>query len=194
MKKNLNKLSELLNSPLRRLGAVTSIFVLIWFVSILIMQNQMNKNKLSLDKNRVEIDQISKLLGSAATISIGKEEFVHQLDLLNSKLPVKEDAALNALSELAKSIRLNVLTIKAQEKHAYVNSSGQKVVIDGKECQELGVSIILEGNYLNFFQFIYKIPGSIPALIKIENIKIQRNPQKPTALTISVDFKLYMLV
>ena len=194
MNKNLNKISAWLKNPLYRLGVIAFLFLFIWMIIIILGKNQIRMGKLKFKELNSNISQIQNMIGASQSVEKGRELLKNKLNLLNSKFPSKEDAALQALSELAKFFDLNISSIKFNSKETYLTKGGQSKIIDGKECKLLNVFIILEGSYQDFFQLIYKMPGSLPVLIKIEHFTMHKSALHPKWLDITLELKLYLLV
>lgn len=194
MNKNLNKILEWLKNPLYRFELMVALFIFIWVISMMVGKNQIHIKQSKLKELNGNISQIQNMIGSSKSVETGRELLKNKLSLLNSRLPSKEDTALQALSELAKSFDLNISSIKFNSKEAYLSKSSQPKIIDGKECKLLNVSINLEGSYQNFFQFICKMPGALPVLIKIEHFTMHKSSTQPKWLDISLQLRLYLLV
>lgn len=194
MNTNLNKILEWLKNPLYRLELMVALFIFIWVISIMVSKNQINIKKSKLKELSGNISQIQNIISSSKSVETGRKLLKNKLSLLDSRLPSKEDAALQALYELAKSFDLNISSIKFNSKETYLSKSSQSKTIDGKECKFLNVSINLEGSYQSFFQFICKMPGSLPVLIKIEHFTMHKSSLPSKWLEISLELRLYLLV
>lgn len=109
------------------------------------------------------------------------------------KFPEQEEDTLKLLSSTATRIGIDINYMRPQQKIAYVNTQGNPVFIDGKQCFSIPISIEMTGLYKNVGEYLRWLRKSFPALIKITDVVIKRGESRMPQLKVNMEAVIYVL-
>lgn len=145
---------------------------------------------LDLQKN---IKEVEVLLANGMTPEEGVRLLTEEYEKLNSKFPTQEEEALKLLSEFARRLNVDIVSVKAQPKTDFVDAHQKEIVIEGRKCQEVTVSLDMKSSYKDLLKYIETLKVSLPAFFRIERLKATKETSGQLKLNVVLELKLYLL-
>ncbi|OGX08685.1 MAG: hypothetical protein A2Z88_11510 [Omnitrophica WOR_2 bacterium GWA2_47_8] len=141
-----------------------------------------------------EIVQIESNFSDRRSLQEGIKSFEEKMAALNSKFPAKEEESLGLVSELARKRNIQVLSVKSSPKAFFMDENQQQVMVDGKICHKILISVDMKSTYEDLIDYIKALKDSLPAYVTVENLRINKDLSATSAvLNISLDINLYLL-
>ncbi len=172
---------------------IIAAFLVFWFLiyspqkdSILFIKAQ----ALSLEEQTRRIEEITTV---AKTIEGSKETLKRKIEELNAKFSqVSEEASLKMLSDYARGFGIKVTSLDARPKKAFLDEDNKRVELRGLPCQVVGVSLTMEGFYINLVKYLEALDKDLPVFWIIQGVKINRNNPHSPLLNINLEVNLYL--
>ena len=107
----------------------------------------------------------------------------------SSKFPEKEEESLRILSDIARNLNIEIISISPKPKRVF-EAAGR---VEEKICQFISVSMEMRGTYFNLVKYIESLKKDLPAFLSIEELRIKKERIEGSLLNIMLTFKLYLL-
>ena len=115
-------------------------------------------------------------------------------DKIFQMLPSQEENALKVLSELAKDLNLEIVSLRPAEKIRTLDEKGNPVRVEGLTCFEMPMTITMKGRYKAMGEYVKQLrDGDFPILIKLDTMEIKKQEVDNIRLDADFDLKLYLL-
>jgi len=167
---------------------ITAVFIAAWFFMYLPSKNKIEQLKGELDEINNQIEQIESMVAKNKTIGEGIQLLKERYRQLSDRFPEKEEKALTVLFDLASKADIDIASVRSQVK----GPCKPVVSIEGKSCQQLPVSLQINGSYRNLVAYIELLKKSLPAYVTFGKLVVKRGSQA-SALSISLDIRIYLL-
>jgi hypothetical protein len=172
---------------------VLCLFLGFWFFVYLPGRITVKKIKSELLDTENQIQEIEGMIQESRNRDEGIKLLKERYEQLNNKFPQEEEDALKALSEIARELKIGLVSIKAQPKTAFLDADNKEVNIEGKSCQRVFVYIEMRGSYKDLVKYILSLEESNSALTTIEELKVSKDESGAAKLNITLGLNLYLL-
>ncbi|MCM8771087.1 MAG: hypothetical protein NC936_04390 [Candidatus Omnitrophica bacterium] len=112
---------------------------------------------------------------------------------LNNKLMQKEEKSMALLSEFARRLNIEIISVKPQGKTTLLDEYKEKVEFQGKVCQFIPVSLHMRGFYKDLVKYLDLLDESLPAFFTVEKLQLIRMAPKSPRLDIEMEINIYTL-
>ena len=170
-------------------------FILLWAFIYLPRLASLNELRAKWGKAEGKIHQLESLVAQG-DLSEGIMQLKNQLQQLEAKFPSKEEQGLRLLSDFARKMNLEVLSVTSQPKVEFVDPSRQKIQVEGKTCQSISVSMDIKGGYKDFVKYIEALKASLPAYVSFERVQMNRASDTTAGmqlLNIKLELNVFLL-
>ena len=189
----INKIASSQKKIIYRSLITISVFLILWLFIYLPAKKRVRGLQSELSRLESEIKNIESIAGKA-TMSEGVNSMQQRFQELNNKFPAKEEEAFRLLSNFAKKLNIEFISIKPKPKEIFLDEDDQEIKIEEKTCQIVFVSLRLRSDYENLVKYIEGLKDHLPGFIAIEELNIAKYKFQNTArLEITLDFNLYFL-
>ncbi len=190
----MKKLNLLEHKMVLTAAAVGAGFILLWVLLYLPRLSYMNRLKAEWAKAEGKIHQLESLV-TREDVGAGIIRLKKQLQLLDVKFPSKEEKSLKLLSDIARKVNLEVISVVSQPKVDVLDDVQQKIISDGKICQSISVSMEIRGSYKDFVKYIETLKLVLPAYVSFERLQLVRAPDTvPGAQLLNIQFNLNLFL
>ena len=97
------------------------------------------------------------------------------------------------LSNFAKMLNIELLSVKPQSKAVFVNDDGRPVEAEGKTCRVVPVSLGMRCSFRDLLRYLETVEKSLPAFVTVERLRVERDKTDVLKLNILLDLNLYLL-
>lgn len=173
---------------------IISVFLIFWLFIYLPSKNTVQRYKSELISIENQIKEIEVLIGEAKSIDEGIRLLKARSQELNNRFPPGEEDSLKILSNIAKKMNIELISIRPQSKKEFVDADNRKVEIEGKTCSTILVSIEMKCYYKDLVKYVQILKESADfAFITFEKLQISKDKSGTPKLNITLDFNLYLL-
>lgn len=151
------------------------------------------KIKSELFNKEKQIQDIETTIGKDKTLEKGIELLQVSRRRLNNKFPPKEEGGLEMLSDFAKKLNIEFISIEPKPKQAFLDENGSKVELEGKSCQGVLVAIEIKCLYKELVKYIQLLKESLPAFVTIETLRVNKDKSGMPKLNVILNLNLYIL-
>jgi len=116
-----------------------------------------------------------------------------KIDRLESKILQKEEAGLRKISDLAKAMQIDIISVSSQPKKALLNAQHQEVKIDGRVCQKVSITVEIKSYYKDLLDYIGALKETLPVFMTVERLNIKKGISPNEKLTVSLNLDMYLL-
>lgn len=168
-------------------------FLGVWFVIYLPAGDRVKKIKLQLAELENSIKEIEASIGKTPIRGEDIKLLLDRLQEINSKFPEKEEGALKILSELAHKPNIELISIKVTGRRPLLDEGSKPLVVEGKACQVLSISIEMKCLYEDLVKYLEALKKE-PIFITIEKFDLLKDITTGTGrLNVTLDINLYLL-
>jgi len=139
-----------------------------------------------------QIQQIEAMLGSARSMDEGIQLLNKRFQQLDSKFSSGEEDSVRLLSEMARKLNVELISIKPQPKAVFLDENNQAITIRGKPCQRMLISLDMRCSYKDLVRYLRYLRDSYPMLVGIERLRIAKDQSGALKLNASFDTELYL--
>ncbi|UCG35819.1 MAG: hypothetical protein JSW17_03210 [Candidatus Omnitrophota bacterium] len=154
------------------------------------------KNKVKMfAKEQFQVDSQIKEIQELVDTTAGKgfARLEERFKALDRKFPQEEKEAIILLSAFAQRLNIDIITMRPQSKKDFIDEKENKVVIDGKTCRMVGVSLEMRALYEDLVEYIRILRQMLPSYVSIDNLKIIKDRTDSPVLHIRLNFNLHLL-
>lgn len=165
------------------------------FLLVIYFPTQSKLKRLQADLQEVDglIQQIEGMLGEGTSMQEGIRSLEERFKTLDSKMPEREEEGLRLLSDLARKAELHVLSIKSNRKTVFLYGDKEELVVDGKKCHRVFVSMSMEGDYTHLLDYFQMLQKELPVYFTVEKLDLHKGTVGPKRLDINLNLSLYLL-
>ena len=109
------------------------------------------------------------------------------------QLPQGQEEGILLISELAQKSNLDVKAVKSRSKETFKDQDDKAIVIDGKTCQVVSISLYLSGTYSQFNQYAQDLSDMNNGMVTIEQLSITKQSEEDKSLIITLELNLYLM-
>ncbi|MDD5408915.1 MAG: hypothetical protein PHC71_02360 [Candidatus Omnitrophica bacterium] len=175
-------------------AAVLFFFLLFWLFLYFPSSKEITGLKRELALTQQQIQGIEILLAG----SRGRDEAIHLLkerqQYLNSRFPQKEEASLRIISEVARKMNIDVVSLQPGLRAEFLDESGKQVLIDGKAVCYLPITIEVVCFYKDLVSYLTELKNSLPAFVSVASLNVNKDNRFPGKVRANAGFNLYLLI
>ena len=168
------------------------VFLAVWLFLYLPSRNTLRKLKAQLTATENQIKEIQAILGEGVSLAQGLTSLKARDEKLSLQFPSQEEESIKFFSELAKGLNIGLEAINSEPMRPLLIDK-EKVLIEGKACYYVPVSIEMKCPYADLVQYAEGLKESLPALITVEKLEISRDKSDAKKLDIALELNLYLL-
>ena len=135
-----------------------------------------------------EIEEIKKITEGGKNLEETIVELKVQLGTLEAKIPERETEVIQAVSELAHSYGIGIISITPSKKEAFGSFQ-----IDGKTCYELAIAMKIECSYRTLVDFLEKLTQDFSLLVRSRSVAMVKKDKEAGTLDIDLQMDAYIL-
>ena len=177
-------------------AAVIDLSVFILFLSLIYMPSRRKVAKLKAELQSIEqeVAEIKKIASQAGSLEKSITLFKDRYSVLQGKFPAKEEEAISKISDLARQLRINIISLKPGAKQVVFSEGKEGLAIEQKVCHNILVAIEMDCTYAELVKYLELLNEELPALVTVETIEIANGgPVTPGKLRVNLSFNLYLL-
>jgi len=182
----------------KKVVTIAAVFSAAFLVFLSIMyipgRNKINALKVELAEVHSKIRKIESLIDEGVSINEGVAAMSQRYQELSRKFPQKEEESLVVLSNVAKELGVEVVSIRAQPKMVYLDKDSQEIEIDDSICHKVSVTMQLKGRYKDIVRYLEKVKSDMSAFSTIDSMSIVKYAIGEATLNIKADFTIYLLI
>ncbi len=132
--------------------------------------------------------------GDAAGQGIGTPVLTaeERLRILEAKFPAVEEESLKVLADAAKQEGLELVSLTPHPKEIFLDKNGQPVVVEGKACYQVFVTLDAKGSFRNVVRYLEQLKAS-PLFATVERLSVVKEKPEDTVLVVGLDMRVYLL-
>lgn len=169
------------------------IFLLFWVFLYFPSSKEIASLKSELISTEQQIQGIEMLLAGAQ----GRNEAIHLLkerqQYLNNKFPQKEEESLRLITEVARKMNIEVISLQPGTRSEFLDESGKQIVIDGKTANYLPINMEVVCFYKDMVGYLTELKSILPAFVSVISLNAKKNNQFSGKIRVTVGFNLYLL-
>ena len=187
---------EKINLYQKNILLIPAAVILISFIFLsavyLSAKNKIYALKSTFKETEEKIQKIEKIIDQNQSAGEGIRLLQERNQQIDMKFPSKEEEGLGRLTNIARQLNIDVVSIRPQPKIDFLDAANQKVVVKGKTCQQFFVSLEMKGSYRELVAYIEALKKDLQTLFIIEKLNIKKEVH-PSQLNITVGINLYLL-
>jgi len=170
------------------------VFLLLWLFLYFPSSKEITGLKHELALTQQQIRDIEILLAG----SKGRDEAIHLLkqrqQYLNSRFPQKEETSLRIITEVARKINIDVLSLQPGLRAEFLDESGKQVLIDGKKVCYLPITIEAVCFYKDLVTYLTELKSALPAFVSLISLNVNKDSGFAGKVRVNAGFNLYLLI
>jgi len=170
-----------------------SLFILAVLLFYLPALKNISNLKRDLTDAQRQIQEINAMIGTAKTMGEGIIALKEKADFLNKKFPDKEEGSIRLLSEYARKLGIELVSISPGNKTGILNDSGKQITIEGRIYQKLPIYLELDCSYKDLLLYLEALREQLPAFISIESLEISKDTGATVKVKAAINLELYLL-
>ncbi|MEI8012613.1 MAG: hypothetical protein WCI27_09100 [Candidatus Omnitrophota bacterium] len=175
-------------------GAVALVFLLLWFFVFLPMRAATDKIKTDLAALEAQIREIETSCGQAKTFAENIRAMEIRYRAVENKFPSDIQESLKAIAKIAGQFNVNIDSLKPSFKKPLLDKANKEVVLDGRRCETIHVTLVIQGSYEGLVNFREALEEGLPGFIAAETLGVSRNSvNAPEQITSTLAFNFYLL-
>ncbi|MEI6631759.1 MAG: hypothetical protein WCL25_03995 [bacterium] len=188
----LDKISPAQKKIILEVAVALAAFLLFLLLAYLPSRKTVKTMTSELENAERQIQQIEAMLGSARSMDEGIQLLNKRFQQLDSKFSLGEEDSVRLLSEMARKLNVDLISIKPQRKTSFVDENNQAITVAGKSCQRILISLEMRCSYKDLVKYIRYLRESYPVLAGIERLRITKDQSGPLKLNVSFDAEIYL--
>ena len=169
------------------------IFLFFWFILYRPARERVVRLKtewLNTESKIQEFDAVTRGFGSQKE---GLRQLNEKSQLMIRKFSSDEEDSIKLISDYAKKMNIEILSLEPTPKADYLDEGGKQVVVDSKVCVKVSISEEIRGSYQDLVQYIDGVEHSLPALLTVEFVKINKEDAATGKLRANLGLDIYLL-
>ena len=175
------------------IGLALVIFLFFWFILYRPARERVVRLKtewLNTESKIQEFDAVTRGFGSQKE---GLRQLNEKSQLMIRKFSSDEEDSIKLISDYAKKMNIEILSLEPTPKADYLDEGGKQVVVDSKVCVKVSISEEIRGSYQDLVQYIDGVEHSLPALLTVEFVKINKEDAATGKLRANLGLDIYLL-
>jgi hypothetical protein len=175
-------------------GAVAlAAFLLFMFLVFLPNRKSVMALRLELISTERQIHEIQAMPGEVKNMEKGMQLLQERFRQLEGKCSLGEEDSVQMLSDTARKMNIELVSIKPQAKAPFLDENNQEVTLEGAVCRKVSILMELKCSYKDLVRYVTFLRESYPGLVSIEKIRINKNASGPSRLNVELVITLYLL-
>ncbi len=170
------------------------VFLLFWVFFYFPSSKEIANLKNELTLKQQQIQGIEMLLAGAQ----GRDEAIHLLkqkqEYLSNKFPQKEEESLRLISEVARKMNIDVVSLQPGLRAEFLDESGKQVIIDAKTASYLPITMEVVCFYKDLAGYLMELKGALPAFVSVISVNVKKDDQPNGKVRAIAGFNLYLLI
>lgn len=139
-----------------------------------------------------EIAEIESIISESKSMDTGINLLQEEYRVLNRKFPQAEEDALKALSETARTLKIELVSVRSQPKAALLDAENKGLIMDNLACQKVACSIEMRCAYKELAKYLSLLRESVPAFLVIDGLKVIKDDAGASRLNIIINISAYI--
>ncbi|MCK5580235.1 MAG: hypothetical protein KAJ18_03075 [Candidatus Omnitrophica bacterium] len=140
-----------------------------------------------------QIQQIESVIDQKKTIKEALQDIANQYDGLERKFPKREEDALRLMNDLARELKIEIQNTRTQRKTLFLDENNQQVVMEGRRCYKVLVSMKLKSNYSTIIKYLERLKIDLPVYLTVEKLNIRKSSAPGKTLDVHLELNVYLL-
>lgn len=181
-------------------AAVIAVFLIFLFFVYLPAQKTVARLKAELEETEGRIQEIESLLDKTKPLAENITMLKARYKELSNKFPEREEEALRALSDLARNLNVEIISLRPSPKRLLLGQEDKALLIEGKSCRFCAVTVEMRCDYANLVEYIEAVHNELPAVVTVQSLRaLKENQDVPASLRVkpklkvTLTFNLYLL-
>lgn len=166
-----------------------SISLVVWLILYFNYASGAKKINQDINKGKQEIARIKQLLLDVEQ----KREQEKKSRQLYQLFPKKEEDGLRQVFNLAKSNRVEIITVEPRCREVFKDRFGQKIMYQNKSSYQVVVDLKLKSSYADLLAYLKALDQALSGFISCERILIKSNANDNMRRDVELEFKIYVL-
>lgn len=174
-------------------GAAAAGFFMLWLFVYLPLCSKIRLMRLQISEIDRQAQDIEFAMGRGRRLGDGAAFFEREWEKVRSRFPGKEEVGLEILSDLARRLGLEVISVRPEPKAVFLDADSRRTDIEGKACHRTPIAIALRCDFRGLVGFLEALKDSPFLFADIERLKITKDSLGPEKLDVTVDLNLFTL-
>lgn len=170
------------------------IFLLLWTFLYYPSSKEIANLKGELASTEQQIQGIEMFLVGSKSRDEAIRLLKQKQQYLSNKFPQKEQESLRLISEVARNMNIEVISLQPQSRTEFLDASGKQVIIEGKIVNYLPITLEAVCFYKDLVKYALELKNNLPAFINVNNLNIKKDNQTTGKIRVSIEFNLYLLI
>lgn len=172
---------------------LAAVFLSLWIFLYLPRQAQAIRMKAELLQAEKQIGEIEEIMAKGKISGKGIELLKERYHRLRDKFPRQEEVPVIMLGSLARRYNIKVASSTPQPRRAYLDENQQSLIIEGRSCQVVSVSLEAKTTYKDLLRYLQALRESFPAFTTVERLKITRDEAAAGKINVYLEINIYLL-
>ena len=146
--------------------------------------------KAKLNNIERQLQEIQALTVDFSDKEAGIRELQKRSQKLDQQFLSNEEAGYKIISDLASKHGIEIVSFQPEAKADYLDGNGNRMVVDGKSCSKVPISLELKGNYKDLVDYIETLEHPSAFFATLESVKITKTEFRVDAI---LNITLYLL-
>ncbi len=165
----------------------------LWFIIYLPAKTTLRQTQDEFLKAEGQIKEIEAIVRRANTAVEAMKLLKEKYRRLDNKFSSRQEEALKILSEPARRVNVEIISVNPKPQAVFVDKENQKISIDGKTCRVVPVSMEIRCFYKDLVKYIDALNQAPPVYITAQKILTKREGPVTAMLDIKLELNLYYL-
>jgi len=170
------------------------IFLLLWAFFYYPASKEIANLKNELISTEQQIQGIEILLSGSQNRNEAIRLLKQRQEYLNNKFPPKEEESLRIITETARKMNIDVVSLQPGLRTEFLDEAGKQVIIDGRVANYIPITIEVVCFYKDLVGYLTELKNILPAFVSVINVNIKKDDQASGKIRATVGFNLYLLV
>lgn len=174
-------------------SSVLFIFLLFWVFLFLPASKQIATIKKELILTDQQIQGIEMLLAGSQSRDEAIRLLKKKQQYLSNKFPQEEEESLRFISEIARKMNIDVISMQPGSRTELLDDAGKQIVIESKVANYLPVTLEISCHFKDLVRYTLELKAALPALTSVNSLKIKKEDQLTGKIRATIEFNLYLL-
>lgn len=126
---------------------------------------------------KLDITELYNFIGGEQALKDNLIKMRHYAAGMEAALPSEKDASniIKQLNEKAKTLRINVISIKPGDLVNYTDAKGSQLEISGRSCKNMLLDLSIEARYHALGDFLHKMAIDKDPMVLVRKIEMRKD-------------------
>ncbi len=112
---------------------------------------------------------------------------------LSNKFPPKEEESLKLITDIARKMNINVISLQPGSKAELLDAAGKQIFIENMGADYLPIMVELSCYFKDLVKYVVELRAALPAFTSINSLEIKKEGQLTGKIRVNIEFNLYLL-